>query len=109
RALTWDGAVNGNWDTNTTNWKTNPATATTFFNQNDFVTFDDTKSGTSTVSLMLPLKPGSIIVSNSVANYTFSGTGRISGLTGIAKTGSGTLTISTSNDFSGAVVVSGGT
>lgn len=109
RALTWDGTINDNWDTNTANWKTNPATASTFYNQGDSVAFDDSKSGTSTVNLALPLSPGSVTVSNNSANYTFSGSGKISGLTGITKKGSGTLTLSTANDFYGAVVVAGGT
>ncbi len=107
RSLTWDGAVNGNWDTNTLNWKTNGVS--TFYNQLDSVTFDDTKSGTSTINLALPVTPGAMVVSNTAVNYTFSGSGRISGLYGIVKTGAGTLTINTSNDFSGGFVVSGGT
>jgi len=109
RTLTWDGTVNGNWDTNTTNWKTNPATASTFYNQGDQVTFNDAKTGTSTVTLLLPLSPSTVTVSNSAANYIFGGAGRIRSLTGILKQGPGLLTINTSNDFSGPVIVAGGT
>lgn len=109
RALTWDGTITGNWDTNTANWKTNPATASTVYNPGDFVTFNDSKTGSSTVTLAIPVSPGSLTVSNSTANYTFSGSGKISGLTGISKQGTGALTISTSNDFYGGVIVSAGT
>ncbi len=107
RALTWNGTVNGNWDTNTTNWKTNGVN--TFYNPGDFVTFDDSKAGTGTVNLALPVSPSSITVSNSASSYTFSGSGKISGLTGILKLGTNTLTISTSNNFNGAVIAVAGT
>ena len=90
RALTWDGTVNGNWDTNTANWKTNSATPNTIYNQGDYVTFDDSKTGIQcTVTLALPLSPGSVTISNSLANYTFSGSGKITGLTGLVKQGTG--------------------
>jgi len=105
RALTWAGAVNGNWDTNTTNWKTNGIS--TFYNQADSVTFDDTATATN-VSVALPVTPGSIVISNSALNYTFSGS-RIGGLTGITKKGTGLLTINMSNSFSGPVIVTAGT
>src|SRR5262249_25108723 len=63
--LTWDGAVNGNWDTNTANWKTNLAFPSTLYRQADEVTFDDSKSGTSTVNVTLPLTPLRVTISNS--------------------------------------------
>ena len=107
--LTWDGTLNGNWDTNTANWKTNPASPSTVYRQADEVTFDDSKSGASTVNLTLPVTPSRITISNSIANYTFSGSGRLSGIAGFSKKSGGTLTVSTSNDFNGPVIVSGGT
>lgn len=110
RALTWAGTPNGIWDVGTNaNWKTNLVTANTIFNQADSVTFDDSLTGTSTVSLAQNILPGSVMVSNTAANYTFSGGGFISGITGITKKGGGTLTINTANTFNGPVVVSGGT
>ena len=52
--------------------------------------------------------PG-IVVSNSLLNYVISGTGHIRGMTGLYKTGPGTLTLMTSNDFDGCVIVDNGT
>src|SRR5207244_6015294 len=42
-------------------------------------------------------------------NYTFTGAGKITGATALTKTGSGTLTINTTNDFTGKTTISGGT
>jgi len=54
--------------------------------------------------------PG-IVVSNAVKNYVFTGSGKITGITGIYKTGPGTLSLLTTNanDFAGNVIVDGGT
>ncbi len=62
---------------------------------------------TNTPSFM----PG-IVISNTAKDYTFvanAPTNRITGMTGIYKTGSGTLTLLTSNDFSGGVTIDAGT
>jgi autotransporter-associated beta strand protein len=106
--LTWDGTLNGNWDTNTANWKTNSPGPATTFKQQDEVTFDDSKTGTSAVNLTTTVTPSRITFSNSTASYTLNGSGRISGIMGFTKQGSGTLTISTSNDFAGPIFVSAG-
>jgi autotransporter-associated beta strand protein len=70
--------------------------------------FDDTATGTKNVNLTAPLKPSAVTV-NSTADYTFSGAGKLSGPTGLTKSGSGMLTLLTNNDYAGATVVSGGT
>ena len=55
------------------------------------------------------VSPGSITVSNSNLAYTFGGTGAIAGATGLAVNGPGSLTIATSNTYSGGTTLSGGT
>jgi autotransporter-associated beta strand protein len=52
--------------------------------------------------------PG-IVFNNSTKNYLINGAGRISGLTGIYKTGTGTLTILGTNDYIGTTIIDKGT
>ena len=109
--LIWAGTPNGNWDINTTaNWKSN-GIAAKYLQNYAVVRFDDTLTGTSTVNLTTTLTPGSVIVNNSVANYTFSGTGKISQSASLTKSGTGTLTLAETggNDFTNGVTVTGGT
>jgi len=83
---------------------------TNYNNAGDFVTFSDT-AATSTVYLVTTtLTPGSVTVTNNLLNYTFTGSGKLSGTTGLTKQGSGTLTIANSvaNDFSGAITLTAG-
>ena len=108
RAITWSGATDANWDTTTPNWAFSGPTT---YNQNDFVRFDDTASRFVVSLAVSPLTPSSVIVSNVSQNYNFSGPGVLSGTTGITKEGAGTLTVAndTANDFTGPIVINGGT
>jgi autotransporter-associated beta strand protein len=128
----WDGTATGNWSTNNpadTCWKTGQ-TYTDFGG----AYFGDSASGTTVVNLTSTNAPAGIrgtnaagqggildsnqptflpgmIISNAVKNYVFTGPGKISGVTGIYKTGSGTATLLTTNanDFSGDVIIDNGT
>ncbi|HXU79352.1 MAG TPA: autotransporter-associated beta strand repeat-containing protein [Methylomirabilota bacterium] len=106
---TWSGNVNGNWDFGTLNWKSsgNP----TNYQQGDTVTFDDTLTGTSSVSLTAGLTPTAILFNNSAANYVLSGTGKLSGTAALTKQGTGSVRLAETggDDFSGGIIVSGGT
>jgi fibronectin-binding autotransporter adhesin len=108
KAIVWNGLPNGDWNTSNTNWQSGGLA--TNFNQNDFVTFDDTANGTTTVNLTTALTPSSMTVSNTAKNYTFSGTGGIGGTTGLTKEGAGSLTIANSgaNSFSGIIALNAG-
>ena len=90
KSITWNGTPTGDWTTNsaTLNWLTNGTSVS--YNQGDTVTFDDTLAGTTNVNLAAILAPANLIVNNSAANYLFSGTGKITGSTGLTKTGTGT-------------------
>jgi autotransporter-associated beta strand protein len=127
--LVWDGTGTGIWDTNSANtpWKGGLSYA-----DNEGAVFDDTASGSTTVNVAGVVAPGGyvlttnisggvtnisasgpavspgIVVNNTNKNYTLAGSGRITGITGLYKTGPGTLTILTSNDFNGTVIVDGG-
>ena len=109
-SLTWDGVPNGNWDTTTANWKptSGPDTA---YAQGNFVTFDDSLTGTANVVLTTALTPATLTVSNSSANYVFTGAGSLSGGMTLIKSGSGTLTLAESgtDNFTGGLAVNNGT
>lgn len=107
--VTWVGNINGDWDVSTKNWRVG-ATSTNYFD-GDFATFDDTATGSTTINLTTVRLPGSLTVNNSALNYTFTGSGRIGGLTGLSKNGSGTLVLANTgeNDFAGGINLNVGT
>jgi autotransporter-associated beta strand protein len=106
--LVWrgDGTTN-NWDVATTaNWLI--GTNAVEFLLNDNVTFNDTGSNSPAINLVGTLLPSSVTV-GATQNYTFGGTGSLGGLMRLIKSGSGQLTVTTSNTFSGGTTVSNGT
>jgi autotransporter-associated beta strand protein len=113
-SLIWNvaGSTSAAWDIkNTQNW-TNGGTADMFY-QSDAVTFNDPGVYTKTVTLAsgVNVAPASITIDGN-SSYTFSGTGgSITGSTGInlASTYTGTVTVSTTNNYYGDTVVAGGT
>jgi fibronectin-binding autotransporter adhesin len=111
----WSGALNSTWSTatlsNPKNWVLNssPGTPTDFIT-NDSVLFNDSASGTTTVDISgANVNPGAVTFNNTTKNYTLTGTHGIAGSTGLTKTGTGTLTIGTTNSFTGPVNLSAGT
>ncbi len=106
---TWRGNINGNWDIGTANWFSGGNSAS--YLQGDSVVFDDTLTGTTNVILTTSLSPASVSVNNSASNYVFSGTGLISGATGLLKSGNDTLTLSETggDNFVGGITANGGT
>jgi autotransporter-associated beta strand protein len=107
-SLVWQGGLNGNaWDVVlTTNWL-NLATPDVFFN-GDGVTFNNVGAANSTVNLVGSLLPTTATV-NSITDYTFSGAGKLSGLSSLVKDGINKLTVLTTNDNSGTVTITSGT
>ncbi len=114
-ALKWNGATNatpiGNWDVGlTANWLTVGGGLPTTYAQDDQISFDDSAAGTTTLDLTTVLTPANMSISNSSKDYTFGGSGSLSGTTALTKDGSRGLTISNtgSNDFTGSVTINGG-
>ena len=105
-SLVWagDGSAN-NWNTTSSNW-VNVVVRDKFFT-GDSTTFDDTSTN-PVVSLVGSLSPAAVTV-NATSNYTFSGSGKITGSTGLTKTNTGTLTVLTTNDYTGTTTISAGT
>ena len=121
-SLIWLSDPNGVWDTNNganTIWKLASDSSATYYQQSsgylnglsqgDAVLFDDTLGGTNTVNLTTFNTPYSVTVSNINTNYTFTGTGKISGLGSLTKSGAGLLTILNTNDYSGGTILNAGT
>ncbi len=108
-SLIWTGTASPNdaWDVKTTNNWLNDSSADIFY-QADAVTFNDTATNT-TVTMNTTVRPLSVTV-DAGKDYTFTGSGKISGATGLTKTGTGTLTISNSsgNDYTGDTAISNG-
>lgn len=103
----------GDWDVLTTaNWAGNAANNTppNTFQNGDSVLFNDTVAGPQTVTLAAAVTPGQVNVDNVDTAYTIisSGANVIGGATGLAKSGSGTLTLSGPNTYSGGTTLSGG-
>lgn len=107
----WDGQAGGDWDIGLTeNWINIGTGSPTSYGDGNAVLFDDNASGTTTVNLAATVNPSSVKVDNSVLNYTFTDTGKISGSTGLVKQGAGTLTIANTggNNYTGPTTISGG-
>jgi autotransporter-associated beta strand protein len=106
--LTWVGdGINNYWDVGTsTDWN-NGASSVAFANGDD-VTFNDTSANTY-VRLNDVVSPGYVTVNNSANDYTFAGTGKITGAAGLIKSGSSMLTILTPNGNSGGTLINNGT
>ena len=118
--MVWDGLSSVNWSTNSDlSWK-NPQV----YSDSLGAFFGDSASGSTTVNLTTTVAPAGttataitnnatifpgIVISNAIKNYVFTGIGRINGPTSIYKTGPGTLSLLTSNDFIGNTILQNGT
>src|SRR6185312_8666137 len=135
--MVWDGSGNDSWDTNGSagNWKNasvysdnqgaifddtasgsttitlNSAVAPAGFNIVVTTNVVGTTTNVVRTTNAPAFSPG-IVVSNALKDYTITAsdqTNRITGMTSIYKTGPGTLTLLSPNDFTGGMVVEGGT
>lgn len=106
--LTWTGNGGNNfWDNGTTTAWSNEGVADRFYFGDD-VMFNNTGATNLTANLVGELTPASVTV-NATVSYTLTGAGKITGTTGLTKTNSGTLTVLTTNDFTGPTIIGGGT
>ena len=109
RATVWGGGTNtaaNTWDNGTTNsFRLNGAA--TPFGTGDAVTFGDTGSNSTSVTLTSTLQANSVTFSGT-KNYTLAGTGVLDGPMSLVKSGTSTLTVSQANTFSGDTAINGG-
>ena len=112
-SLVWAGGLNGNsWDlTVTKNWhNTGAGNVPDFFYNLDNVAFTDAGAANGAVTLNGALQPGSVTLTmtSAASAYSFSGTGSITGNTGLVMNGVGSLTVNNSNTYTGETDIHGG-
>jgi autotransporter-associated beta strand protein len=106
----WTGAVNGNWDTQTTsNWKLASNGSTTTFYQLDNVVFNDTAGTKTVVSINgADVNPSSVTFLANTATYTINGSNAITGQGPVTLSGSGTVNIANANTYTGGTFLNAG-
>lgn len=109
----WTGAGNGNWAVGVTgtpkNWKLVTANAATDYIENDNVLFDDSATGTQAVEISAADVLPTSVTFDTVDGYSLGGAFGIAGTTSLTKNGSGTLTIKTTNAYTGSTTITEGT
>jgi autotransporter-associated beta strand protein len=105
-ATKWTGVASANWDDADPNFNWTNGSAAVAFAPGDAVAFDDSAAG-FTVGSAAPVAPGSVLFNNSANDYTVSAA--IDGTGVVYKLGTGTVTLTGSNTFTGAVTVASGT
>ena len=113
-SLTWNGNVGSVWDINNggnLNWIGLPNSVAADYIESGLVglpvTFDDTATGTTNITLGVTVHPPSLTINNSSLNYTITGAGTIAGPLPLTKNGTGVFTIGVANNFTNPVINSG--
>jgi len=110
-SLSWS-IGDGDWDTSSLNWNSN-ATAYSEPSTTTFPTLVEAVDGINTVNLTANRSPLSVNIANNgdfdTTAYTFTGTGGITGSTGISKSGSGIARFSNpGNSYAGTLAINAG-
>jgi autotransporter-associated beta strand protein len=104
--------ANGNFDT-AISPSFNGSSGPSVFHTGDNVTFDDSfPTGPYTVPISGTVSPSSTTFNNSLGNYVVTGANSSSGIAGagsLTKFGTGSVTLSSSNSYTGGTVVNAGT
>ncbi len=98
--VVWTGTAGTSWS-NTANW--NPASTPNGVKD----TFDDTATGL-TADIASAATPTSVVFNNSTKNFTITGASGIGGTATVLKQGTGTVTMSSVNTYSGVTTVEAG-
>jgi autotransporter-associated beta strand protein len=109
----WTAALNGNWTTATLaapkNWVlSSNSLAQTDYVAGDAVVFDDTATGSTTVTVTdTNVQPALVTFNNTAKTYTITGN-PIAGTGGMILNGAGIVNLNAPNSFSGGVIVNAG-
>jgi len=110
----WTGGLSSEWSTNTLaapkNWvlDSDGVTAIDYFDGEN-VKFDDTAANPTVNLPAANVSPAAILFSNSVQNYVVSGVYGITGAATLTKQGSGSVTLATTNAYTGGTTITTGT
>lgn len=109
-SLAWTGLNGAFWDSFTPSWEDLNTAATVAYTGGDHVLFESRGSGASSVSLTESVNPSSVTVYADF-DYTLRSdvSGKVTGTTGLTKTGTGTLVLNTDNTYSGETIIEAGT
>ena len=108
----WDGTVDANWDTTTTNWIDQVLGTGSLYADPNPVLFDDTAAGVGGTSVVLnsTVAPKEVTYNNTSKAYSLTGTGKITGTATLTKKGTGALSITgIANDYTGVTRLEAGT
>jgi autotransporter-associated beta strand protein len=105
--LLWkgDGTTNA-WNFSATNWILGAGQIA--YAEPVSVIFDDSGSASPPIALAQTVQPTSVIFSNVANGYTIGGTGKISGAGNLVLATAGTVTLLTTNDYTGGTTISSG-
>ena len=102
--LIWSGANGAIWDKNTASWANNNSMVA--FTDSAKVLFGNTSDKNISINEAVGIKD---MVVNADSSFSLIGSGFISGTGSLNKTGSGTLSLQTNNNYKGATVIYKGT
>ncbi len=113
-SLVWRGNVGSVWDINdsvNTNWLGLPAAVAVAYNESSSVglpvTFDDTATGTTKITLGVTVNPANVTINNSALNYSITGAGTLASPIGLTKNGTGNFTLGVADNFTNAIINGG--
>ena len=106
-SLVWHGDGTANfWNTTALNWIS--GSSAVVFQPGSSVTFDNTGSALPAVTLVGSLAPASVTV-NAATDYTFAGSGILTGAMALNKAGTGLLAFRVAANYTGPTTISAGT
>ncbi len=109
-AIFWTGGTSSAWSVTagSGNWRRDGGAAIVYAD-GDFVTFDDSASGTTTVDISVAdVSPGSVAFNNISKDFVVAGSKGIAGDTTLLKQGSGKVTLGSANSYTGKTTLEGG-